>query len=245
MKPLTLFFLSSAIAVGHALVARVEQQLTNLDNEPGHQDHVTGNTTPKSRVLTGVGPKEADNRWFDWDESCSDPNHRTKIVNTFQHSIELAGWTFEHLQELQNGLPNPVGRTVNTGNRKYIFNTDPAFAQMFNGQDHRIDFVKESFNLVTKRAVSPPGTREQKGPGLLRFICNADNHVMNRDNSALYCGVGDGAAHAITGIPYKTDEQTYIEPKYQFETATSITFCPVFFRDDQVDRHVYLCVTRK
>ncbi|KAI1373270.1 hypothetical protein F4677DRAFT_448600 [Hypoxylon crocopeplum] len=106
--------LSASLAVGHilsgpkrSLVARGGQQLTNPDNEPDYEDFTTGSKTPKSRVLSGVGPVEA-NRWFDWDESCSDADQRTKIL-------------------LQKGLPSPVrASSPNKDNQKYIFNKDPA-----------------------------------------------------------------------------------------------------------------------
>lgn len=196
MKLVALLFLSAALAVGHILprpmrnlVARAGQQLTNPENEPDYEDPTTGSKTPKSRVLSGVGPEEADNRWFDWDESCSDADQRTKILATFRYIIQLSGSTSNHLDELQKGLPNPVGtKSFNKDNKKYIFSNDPAYAQMFLGEDNRIQYVKETFDLLTTNAQKTPDARGGNKPGALRFICNADNKVMNGDESQPYCG---------------------------------------------------------
>lgn len=143
MKLTTLIFFSASLAVGHVL--------------PG----------PK-KSLAGVGPQAADDRWFDWDESCSD-------------------WTSKHLDQLKAGLPNAVGTSVNAANRKYIFEKDPAFAQMFLGQDNRIQYIKETFDLVTTNAKKPPGERGGNKPGALRFICSAKNEVEDIDGQP-YCG---------------------------------------------------------
>ncbi|KAI1127399.1 hypothetical protein F5Y10DRAFT_242969 [Nemania abortiva] len=226
----TLFLLCSSVSVGHALYARAGQQLTNPDNEPDYRDPVTGNTIPKSRVLSGVGPQAADNRWFDWDESCSDADQRTKIANTFDHSLQLTMFMSQHLDQLQMKLPTPPGTGLNQANKKFIFQTDPAYAQMFKGLDHKINYVKETFDLVNTRAQSPPATRGGGGPSALRFICNADDKVMNQDNTQPYCGT---TVHALTAPPHSVGDPGHIEPKYRFETATSITFCPAFFADDQ------------
>lgn len=196
MKPVALLSLSAALAVGHILPelkgkldARAGQQLTNPDNEPNYEDLITGSKTPKSRVLSGTGLAEADNRWFDWDESCSDVDQRTKILAAFRHIIQLSDSTSKHLDELQKGLPSPVGTSsFNKDNQKYIFDNDPAYAQMFLGHDNRIQYIKETFDLVTINAQKTPDARGGKKPGALRFICNANNKVMNADKSRPYCG---------------------------------------------------------
>lgn len=43
---------------------------------------------------------------------------------------------------------------------------------------------------------------------------------------------GSGAAQAIATIPYDPKYAPTIEPKYSFEKSSSITFCPVFFNND-------------
>ncbi|KPM36219.1 hypothetical protein AK830_g10358 [Neonectria ditissima] len=218
MKLTTLLFLSASLAVGHvlpgpkkSLAGRADQTLTNPDNDPDYEDHTTGNKTPKSRVLSGVGPQAADDRWFDWDESCSDKDQRAKIVTAFEQITQLSDWTSKHLEQLKAGLPKAVGSSVNAENRKYIFEMDPAFAQMFLGQDNRIQYIKETFDLVTTNAKKPPGERGGNKPGALRFICSAKNEVKDVDGQP-YCG-------------------PTIEPKYSFEQSSSITFCPAFFNN--------------
>lgn len=42
------------------------QQLTNPDKEDPYTDAITGDSIEKSRVLSGVGPQEANDRHFDW-----------------------------------------------------------------------------------------------------------------------------------------------------------------------------------
>ncbi|XXH01315.1 hypothetical protein Hte_007672 [Hypoxylon texense] len=239
MKFIALLSLSATFAVGHvlskpktSLVARAGQSLTNPDNEPDFEDVVTGDKTPKSRVLSGIGPEEADNRWFDWDESCSNADQRTKILAAFRHIIQLSDATSGHLDELQKGLPKPVGKSTNKDNKKYIFDTDPAYAQMFLGLDDRIQYVKDTFDLVRTKANAPPDARGGGKPGALRFICNANNEVMTGDGKEPYCGTGENAAQAIATIPYNPAYKPTIEPKYSFEKSSSITFCPVFFNND-------------
>jgi hypothetical protein len=192
---LTLLSLTLSLVAGHVvplsqpkLAIRAGQQLTNPDNEPDSIDPVTGATTPKSRVLSGVGPAEADQRWFDWDESCTDEAHRTKILTTFQYTMELAEFTSTHLAKLLAGLPNVPGTSINNDNRRYIFGEDPSFAQMFLGHDNRIGFVKDRFDLVTSKAKMTPATRVPNGAGALRFICSAADNVLMADQATPYCG---------------------------------------------------------
>lgn len=134
-----------------------------------------------------MGPQAADDRWFDWDESCSDKDQRAKIVTAFEQMTQLSDWTSQHLDQLKAGLPNAVGTSVNVANRKYIFEKDPAFAQMFLGQDNRIQYIKETFDLVTTNAKKSPGERGGNKPGALRFICSAKNEVKDIDGQP-YCG---------------------------------------------------------
>lgn len=194
MKLTTLLFLSASLAVGHvlpgpkkSLAGRADQTLTNPDNDPDYEDPTSGDKTPKSRVLSGVGPQAADDRWFDWDESCSDKDQREKIVTAFEQMTQLSDWTSQHLDQLKAGLPNAVGTSVNAANRKYIFDKDPAFAQMFLGQDNRIQYIKETFDLVTTNARKLSGERGGNKPGALRFICSAKNEVKDVDGQP-YCG---------------------------------------------------------
>lgn len=60
-----------------------EQQLHNPDQEPTWTDQVTGSTYARSQILTGVGPEAADERQFDWDESCTDPRERRTIIKAW------------------------------------------------------------------------------------------------------------------------------------------------------------------
>lgn len=164
------------------------QQLTNPDNEPAFV-HPDGSTEEKSRVLSGLGNPEADNRWFDWDESCSDAGQRQMILSTFTATMELAESGSQHLADLTAKLPNPPKIDKPTkANRDFIWAQDQAFAQMFNCQDQRLGFVKESFDLVLGNGRSFVGRGGGQQPGGLRFICNANNHVMNGAKSAPYCG---------------------------------------------------------
>jgi hypothetical protein len=196
MKLVALLFLSACLAVGHvlpepkkSLVTRAGQELTNPDNEPEHEDPISGAKTQKSRVLSGVGPVEADKRFFDWDESCTDATHREKILATFKSTLILSEDAANHLLWLQKSLPNQVGTTTpNKDNQKYIFQVDPAYAQMFAGHDNRIAYVKETFELVTSNAQKTPNERGGGKPGALRFICNADDHVMKGDGADKFCG---------------------------------------------------------
>ncbi|KAK8076729.1 hypothetical protein PG994_004001 [Apiospora phragmitis] len=208
---IVLLALSASLVTGNILhrpewklVARNGQQLTNPDNEPDWVDQVTGTKTPKSRVLSGVGPEEADNRLFDWDESCSDEKQRKKILDAFTNMHQLLEWTSTHLGQLQEGLPNPVDPSkTNDENRKYIFDKDPAYAQMFLGHDNRIQYVKETFDLVKGESKKKAGERGGNKPGALRLICSHEkNEVMYHNMKDPLCG---------------------------FEKSSSITFCPKFF----------------
>lgn len=196
MKFPSLLILSASIAAAHVvpaskrdLVTRAEQNIEQLDNEEDFEKGGSGDLIPKSRILTGIGPQQAIDRVFDWDESCTDEGQRKKIVDTFLHIIQLSAYTSNHLEQLKGGLTAPIGgSSPNKDNIKAIFDNDPAYAQMFLGHDNRIDYIKETFDLVTTNAPKPAGERGGNKPGALRFICNADNHVMNGDESAPYCG---------------------------------------------------------
>ncbi|KAK3700116.1 hypothetical protein LTR37_016119 [Vermiconidia calcicola] len=211
------------------LTPRVEgQQFVNPDEEPKYKDPKTGDLTPKSRILSGVGPPAADSRWFDWDESCTDATQRQKILSTFTSAMELASWTSEHLQELLGELSKPPGDELNPVNQKEIFDKDQPFAQMFLGLDTQIGYVKETFDLVAQRGQSF-AVRQGPKPAALRFICNADNHVLDGKKAGPFCADED---QAITLGPFDPKKNSpTIEPKYSFQTSSSITFCPVFFDD--------------
>ncbi|KAF3020993.1 hypothetical protein E8E14_010142 [Neopestalotiopsis sp. 37M] len=145
--------------------------------------------------------------------------------------MELAEWTSTHLEELLAGLPNVPGKSINRDNQRYIFQQDPAYAQMFCGYDNRIAAVKDIYDRVISKGKGPPDMREEGGPGALRFICNAENRVLGDDQSTPLCGTGEGATQAQALIPYKPADGLLVEPKYAFEQSSSITFCPKFFTD--------------
>lgn len=195
MKSFSLLLLSASIAVGHVaqiprrdLIVRAGQGVENLDNEPDYEDPVSGDKIPKSRILTGLGPDAAINRFFDWDESCTDEKHRKKIAATFTNVLALTGYASGHLDQLSKGLNPQPGSSTNKRNQQTIFDIDPAYAQMFLGLDNQIKYVKGSFDLISGEAPKPGADRGGNKPGALRFICNADDHVMNGDGSAKYCG---------------------------------------------------------
>lgn len=197
MKISLFLFISASLVVGHVvpsrprpLAARAGESLTNPDEEPDYADPHSGSKIEKSRVLSGVGPDAANNRFFDWDESCTDAGQRTKIVAAFENSLQLATWTSNHLQQLQAGLPEPpgAGGRDKQGNKNFIKDKDPAYQQMFLSLDSRIQYVKETFDIFSANAVKDPAGRSDRKPGALRFICNADNHVLKGDESGPYCG---------------------------------------------------------
>jgi hypothetical protein len=159
------------------------QQLTNPGDEDPFTNEITGASIAKSRVLSGVGPPEADDRHFDWDESCTDEKHRKKITLAFRVMQELARGASEKLQDLMDNLPQErVGSKINAENRLYIAKTDFAYTQMFRAWDSKIDQVKGSFDKVLRNVKNFPG-RAPADEGALRFICNADNHVKHEDGS--------------------------------------------------------------
>lgn len=195
MKSLYLLLLSASVAVAHVaqisrrdLTVRAGQDVENLDNEPDYEDPVSGDKIPKSRILTGLGPDAAINRFFDWDESCTDETHRKKIAATFANVLTLTGYASDHLDLLSQGLNPQPGSSTNKRNQQAIFDVDPAYAQMFLGLENQIKYVKGSFDLISGEVPKPGADRGGNKPGALRFICNADDHVMNGDESAKYCG---------------------------------------------------------
>ena len=169
------------------LVRRVDEQtVTNPDEERDYDYGTTGDAIPRSRVLTGLENQPAADRWFDWDESCTDPDQRQRVLGAFTNTMTLAKLASTQLEQLIKALPTVPGSSLNDANRKFIFEKDPAFAQMFLGHDHRLQYVKESFDLVVQNGQKFDGRGGNK-PRALRFICNADNHVMNGGRSKPFC----------------------------------------------------------
>ncbi|KAM0713456.1 hypothetical protein Q7P37_010418 [Cladosporium fusiforme] len=241
MKSFTIFFAlvttSAALIVpfsddysrSHLKTRADEQQLTNPGDEPPYKIKATSAQIEKSRVLSGVGPPEANDRHFDWDESCTDGKHREKIVTAFNAVQKLATGASERLQDLTNKLPNKPGSKVDKNNRQFILETDFAYAQMFRAFDNKIHLVKGAFDKLTENLKNFP-LRDKSGNGALRFICSPDNKVLKGDGSPV-CG-NDKENEAVTHI-VQTPEDTEIEPKYSFTKSSSITFCPKFFDDTQ------------
>ncbi|KAF2759135.1 hypothetical protein EJ05DRAFT_509995 [Pseudovirgaria hyperparasitica] len=215
------------------IAPRVGQSFTNPDNEPQYEDPVTKAKVDKAKILSGVGPKEADDRWFDWDETCTDADQRKIIFQTFEHTILMADYGASHLDNLKKGLPEPVtddASKPNDNNRKAIFQTDPAYAQMFNGHDNRIKYVRDTFGLVSSEAQKAPGARNGQKQGALRFICDKTGAIRSGDGTKGAC---DGGTQAFTLGPYDPKYEPTIDIKWSFETSSSITFCPPFFDDSK------------
>jgi hypothetical protein len=171
------------------------QQLTNPGEEDPYTDDITGASIERSRVLSGVGPQEANDRHFDWDESCTDEKHRKKIMVAFNAMQELTKRASDNLQRLKDNLPHPrtpeMAERIDNDNRRFIARTDFAYTQMFRARDPNIDDVKDSFDRLTSNVKNFPG-RAAADESALRFICNADNHVKSGTdlpgNGAPLCG---------------------------------------------------------
>ena len=161
------------------LMTRAAQELTNPDNEPAFADPLSGAQTPKSRVLSGVGPQEANDRWFDWDESCANEEDREKVVAAFQGAMSLAEGASQHLESLRNSLEKPIKIGATIGNQRMISDTDPAYLQMFKAQDNRLPYIKGTFDLVTSTGRSSQGRQDASGPQALRFICDREGKIKN------------------------------------------------------------------
>jgi hypothetical protein len=162
------------------------QQLTNPDKEDPYQDAISGGSIEKSRVLSGVGPSEANDRHFDWDESCADEKQRKKIITAFGVMQELTTRGSGKLKDLKDSLPEAPGKNINNENRKIIAKTDFAYTQMFKARDNNIDDAKALFDKLTANVKNFPN-RAAPDAGALRFICSADNHVKKGDGTTL-CG---------------------------------------------------------
>lgn len=197
MKLLSLFAVSCIAGVvpkhdDHALpqlVPRIDgQQVVNLDNEPDFEDPDSNDKVSKSGILSGLGNAEADNRWFDWDQTCTDAGERQKILTAFTSTMTLAEWASQHVQGMIDNFPKPaVDNKVNPDNQKFIFAQYPSYAQMFGGWDGRAGYVKDTLKLVADRAQSFDGRNGNKPPAL-RFVCNSDNHVLNANQAGPICG---------------------------------------------------------
>jgi hypothetical protein len=198
MKTITLLiaFVSAAAALvvptadgdsGNQIEARDNgQQLTNPDREDPYIDPLTGASIEKSRILAGIGPQEAQDRHFDWDESCVDEQQRKKIMTTFVVFQELVKSASDRLRDLKSKLPQPITKKINDENRQFIAKTDFAYTQMFRAWDSNIDQVINSFDKVTRNVKNFP-SRAATDEAALRFICNANNQVLHANGSPL-CG---------------------------------------------------------
>lgn len=162
------------------------QHAENLDKEQDHEDPVTKSKTPKSRVLIIGEPKAASDRWFDWDESCTDSRDRQKITAAFQDALDLVQTGSMFLKRLGDGLPKKIGSNANKENIAFIAQEDPAFTQMFYAQDNRIAYVKETYDIVLQKIKSFKGRNGDKGDGL-RFICDRKG-VLKDTEGGSYCG---------------------------------------------------------
>ncbi|KAM0690648.1 hypothetical protein Q7P36_009416 [Cladosporium allicinum] len=225
MKTITLFI---------AFITASAALLTNPGEEDPYIDEITGASIERSRVLSGFGPQEANDRHFDWDESCTNKDHRKKIVTAFNAMQQLVTSASGKLQELRNNLPQQPSGIINNENRRYIARTDFAYTQMFRARDNNIDDARQSFDRLTDNVKNLPG-RAAADEGALRFICNADNHVKSGSDlgGSPLCGDANDKstrAQAITHVPQDADGGN-IEQKYSFTKSSSITFCPAFFDD--------------
>lgn len=200
MKPLTQFILlvlsSSYVSAfvlplqdtnhipsrqGHLKPRAGDQSTADPDNEPPYTDVDTGNAINKSPILVGVGPSAADNRYFDWDATCSDAGQRTRIILAWDAFQDLTTSSSQRLKDLMAALPNqPVATSgnPNAGNRAFIFTEDPAYTQMFKARDTGLQYVVDSYDSITNNVQNFPA-RGGNAPGALRFICNADGHVLD------------------------------------------------------------------
>lgn len=163
-----------------------DQELTNPDNEPDDEDPVTKNKTPKSRVLKVSEPKAAIDRWFDWDETCTDEVVRQRIIAAFQDSTELVQKGADFLKALKDGLPKkPPQKSATKENVAYIVQEDPAFTQIFYAQDHRIGDVENTLNTLLSKMKSFDGRNGNK-LNAVRFICDVKGEIKDVDGKG-YC----------------------------------------------------------
>jgi hypothetical protein len=159
------------------------QSLENPDNEPQYYNVLTSNWEDKSMILMNVGPAEANSRFFDWDQSCTDAGQRERIVLAWRDMQPLITSSSARLQALTNRLPKQPSTNGkdNPANRAFIKSEDPAYTQMFGARDSRLQYVDESYDLITNNV------KNFAGRGALRFICNADDHVKNGEGAS-FCG---------------------------------------------------------
>lgn len=171
---------------GHLEARDDEQKLINPDNEDPYYEPITDSDIEKSRILSGIGPEEAKQRYFDWDESCDNEYDRKKIVATFVNFQQLVEQASEKLGKLSEGLEENESKVINKKNRQKIAKEDPAFTQMFRGFDYLVDDVKDGFDKIMANVKnSKRGTAEK--PGALRFICSARDQVLNQKGTP-FCG---------------------------------------------------------
>lgn len=165
------------------------QQLTNPDSEPPYTDPTSGSQVDKSRILSGTGFQPADDRYFDWDESCSDADERLKIATAWEHFQPLVDGARDQLKDLRDKLPKQPVRdsgNPNEENREFIHTEDPAYAQMFKARDTGMAWVQESYKRVSDNVRVFNGRNPGK-PSALRFICDSKGQIKNGDGSS-FCG---------------------------------------------------------
>ncbi|PGH10716.1 hypothetical protein AJ79_05307 [Helicocarpus griseus UAMH5409] len=214
-------------SASHLYIRADGHRVTDPDNELLFEDPVTNTKTPKSRVLEIGEPEEARNRWFDWDESCTDQEDRRKITEAFRMAKDFARSASGFLDKPNKGLPKTKKKNAAVPeNVEYIKKFDSAFTQMFFAQDNRIDYVKDSFDILVDRLSKYDGRHPQEGKHGLRFICD------RKGQSRIWTADPTAGNHGP------------IEAKYSFDYSASIVFCPVFF-DDEKFPNAYTLVNRK
>ena len=174
--------------VNRLLEPRMDQQrLVNPDAEPPYIDPNSLAAVEESWILQGVGPVEADvQRYFDWDQSCTDAGDRAKLYEAWRAFQELTDRASEQLRDLRSSLPNTPedGGKTNPENRKFIFAHDPAYTQMFKARDTGLRNVQDAFSSITNgvRNVAARG-----GTPAVRFICSKNDQVKRVDRTS-FCG---------------------------------------------------------
>lgn len=157
------------------------QNVGNPDKEPGFQVTTSGDTQDKSRVLTGVGPDAANQRYFDWDETCTDAEQRQEILDAWTNFQPLVTQASEQLKELSAALPQATGTSPKIANKRKIAAVDQAFTQYFSARDNQIDFVKGAYDVLTGNVQKGATQRGDGKPGALRFICDKERKIKQRD----------------------------------------------------------------
>ncbi|KAK6431290.1 hypothetical protein LTR95_012552 [Oleoguttula sp. CCFEE 5521] len=213
--------------------ARVDtgQSVWNPDHEPPYEIRASGEELSKSQILRGLGPAEADeHRYFDWDETCIDPEERRVILAAWRNFQPLVDSATTRLEDLITRLPVKVpAGTTRAANVRYIKQTDPAYTQIFAAQDNRLDEVVKIYKTITTGIQSSPA-RNGVSPSRLRFMC--DKHAQIKDGSGNAICAGGDQSQAQTFIA-QGDERRFLEGKFRLTTSDMIVFCPPFFDDEK------------